>query len=131
MKIIILTLALLMAMPACQLTPEQVKLSDSIGRPIAVLSVKKYIEKKPSNRIKVISFIFDIEKYSKESLELKDFIDMSKSAKLGSDWAIVMDSIYKSYKDRITNADKKSIEAVKSYIIDILKDAVLLVEVQK
>jgi hypothetical protein len=131
MKTILLILALLFATPSCQFTPEQAKIADSIGRPIAIIQVKKYVEKKPSNRVKVISFISKVENYSKETLELSDFAELTKSVGLDSDWAILMDSVYNSYKGKFSIPSKDKVEKVKSYILDILKDAILLAEPQK
>ena len=131
MKRILLVLALLFATPACQFTPEQAKMADSIGRPIAIIQLKKYVEKKPSNRAKVVSFISKVENYSKETLELSDFAEITKSAGLDSDWAILIDSIYNSYKDRFTIPNKDKVEKIKVYVLGILKDAVLLAEPQK
>lgn len=133
MKKIFLILAFLAvtATPSCQFTPEQVKIADSIGRPIAVIQVKKYVEKKPSNRAKVVSFISKVETYSKETLELSDFVELTKSVGLDSDWAILIDSIYNSYKGGFTISNKDKVEKVKTYVLRILKDAVLLAEPQK
>ena len=133
MKKILLTLALLFSTvaPSCQFTPEQVKIAETIGRPIAVIQVKKYIEKKPTNRVKVISLILAIENYSNATIGLENFIALSKSAGLDSDWAILMDSIYNSYKDKFTTPNKDSVEKVKNYVLGVLKDAVLLAENQK
>lgn len=131
MKKILLILGLLFAFPSCQFTPESSTFVESVGRPIAVIQVKKFIEKKPSNRLKIVDLTLAIEGYSDRDLELKDFIELSKLVKLGSDWAIVMDSIYNSYKDKFTISDKQKAEKVKSYILWILKDAVLLADPQK
>ena len=131
MKRILLILALLFATPSCQFTPEQAKIAETIGRPIAVIQVKKYIEKKPANRLKVVSLILAIENYSSATIGLENFIALSKSAGLDSDWAILMDSIYNSYKDKFTIPNKDSVEKVKNYVLGVLKDAVLLAENQK
>lgn len=133
MKKILLILALLFstAAPSCQFTPEQVKMADSIGRPIAVIQVKRYAEKKPYNRVKIISFISKVENYSKETLELSDFVELAKTVKLDPDWAILMDSVYNSYRGGFAISNKEKVEKVKTYMLGILKDAILLAEPQK
>lgn len=131
MKKILLILALLFVMPSCQFTPEQAKIAETIGRPIAVIQVKRYIEEKPANRLKVVSLILSIENYSSATIGLENFIALSKSAGLDSDWTILMDSIYNSYKDKFTIPNKDSVEKVKDYVLGVLKDAVLLAENQK
>lgn len=131
MKRILLILALVLATPSCQFTPEQVKIAETIGRPIAVVQVKRYIEKKPANRLKVVSLILAIENYSSATIGLENFIALSKYAGLDSDWTILMDSIYNSYKDKFAIPNKDSVEKVKNYVLGVLKDAVLLAENQK
>lgn len=116
--------------PSCQFTPSQDVAIETIGRPITTIIVKKYIDKKPKNRLGVINLIQLLENYSGKSLDLKDFAELSKSAKLDSDWALLMKSIYDQYKPSI-KVDSNEAEKIKVYILGILNDAVLLAEAQK
>ncbi len=128
------------SLPACQsfvsgqksFNPEQIKLVKSIGRPILVIQVKKYAEKKPKNKAKLIDFVAVVENYSANQLTLKDFVELSKKVGLDSDWALVMNSIYDSYKDRLMNlTENEKVQKFKSYVLGIVNDAILLAEFQK
>lgn len=135
MKVFILTLAFLglSIVPSCTTFTANAELVETVGRPVALIQIKKYAEKKPKNKIKLIEFSEHLKDYtSDKELSIQDFAKLTKKVGLDSDWAIVLDSIYQTNKNKF---DKfKGVEKVKPvalYLAKLIDDALLLVEAQK
>lgn len=135
MKIFALIIALLglSIAPSCTTISDNSVLVESIGRPVALIQIKKYAEKKPKNKIKLIEFSEQLKSYtSDKEVNLEDFAKLTKKVGLDSDWAIVLDSIYQANKDKFVKFDgADKVKPVALYLSKLIYDALLLVETQK